>query len=170
MFNRTMSINFIAYHKLRQNISTNSTKIGLVFLVDKGGKFWEDIMVLVIFKVFKNLPVLFTVKNFIRTLLVKLQHNKALSFYRSKMILDRPNCFGQIQIVLVGSKSFWSGPNHFGWVQIILVTFKLDFYSLIFIIWAFPKWFQPIQNKLGASKMIGAQPKWFGQSKIILGP
>ena len=47
-----MSINFMAYHKLRQNISTNSTKIGLVFLVAKGGKFWEDIMVLVIFKVF----------------------------------------------------------------------------------------------------------------------
>ena len=46
-----MSINFMAY-KLRQNISTNCTKIGLVFLVDKGGKFWEDIMVLFIFKVF----------------------------------------------------------------------------------------------------------------------
>ena len=54
MFNRTMSINFIAYHKLRQNISTNSTKIGLVFLVDKGGKFWKNIMVLVIFKVFNR--------------------------------------------------------------------------------------------------------------------
>ena len=30
----------------------------------------------------------------------------ALSFYRFKMVLDRPNCFGWIQIVLVGSKSF----------------------------------------------------------------
>ena len=65
MFNRTMPINFIAYHKLIQNISTNSTKIGLVFLVDKGGKFWEDIMVLVISKelneitVMKSLPETF---------------------------------------------------------------------------------------------------------------
>ena len=58
MFNRTMSINFNAYHKLRQNISTNSTKIGLVFLVDKGGKFWEDIMGLVISKVFNEITVL----------------------------------------------------------------------------------------------------------------
>ena len=33
----------------------------------------------------------------------------ALSFYRSKMILDRPNCFGMVQIVLVESKSFWLG-------------------------------------------------------------
>jgi hypothetical protein len=40
------------------------------------------------------------------------------------MILDRPNCFGRVQIVLVVSKSFWLGPNHFGWVQIILVGSK----------------------------------------------
>ena len=33
----------------------------------------------------------------------------ALSFYKSEMILDRSNCFGRIQIVLVGSKSFWLG-------------------------------------------------------------
>ena len=48
-------------------------------------------------------------------------HNsfKALSFYRSKMILDHPNCFGLVQIVfgrvrivLVGSKSFWSGSDN----------------------------------------------------------
>ena len=38
----------------------------------------------------------------------------ALSFYRSKMILSCPNCFGQVQIVLVRSKLFWLGPNHFG--------------------------------------------------------
>ena len=34
-----------------------------------------------------------------------------LSFFRSKMILDRSNCFGQVQIVLVGSKSFCSGSS-----------------------------------------------------------
>ena len=41
-------------------------------------------------------------------------HNsfKALSFYRSKMILDHPNCFGRVRIVLVGSKSFWSGSKN----------------------------------------------------------
>ena len=39
------------------------------------------------------------------------QNTNALSFYSSKMILDRPNCFEQVQIVLVGSKSFWSGSN-----------------------------------------------------------
>ena len=43
----------------------------------------------------------------------------ALSFYRSKMVLDRPNCFGQVQIVLV--------------------MFKLHFSRLIFIIWTQPK-------------------------------
>ena len=31
----------------------------------------------------------------------------ALSFYRSKIILDHPKCFGRVQIVLVGCKSFW---------------------------------------------------------------
>ena len=43
----------------------------------------------------------------------------ALSFYRSKMILDHPNCFGR--------------------VQIILVRFKLDFCGLTFIIWTCQK-------------------------------
>ena len=39
------------------------------------------------------------------------QMTDALSFYKSKMILDRPNCFGLVQIILVGSKLFWSGLN-----------------------------------------------------------
>ena len=51
-----------------------------------------------------------------------------MSFYRSKMILDRPNYYGQVQIGLVRSKLFWSGPNHFGQVQIIL--FWTNFYNL----------------------------------------
>ena len=62
----------------------------------------------------------------------KNEGSYALSFYRSKMILDRPNCFGQVQIDLVMSKSFWSGPNHFGQVQ-------LDYSGLFFIIWNCPK-------------------------------
>ena len=43
-----------------------------------------------------------------------------LSFYRFKIILDylSPHCLGQVQIVLVGSKLFWSDLNHFGQVQI----------------------------------------------------
>ena len=45
----------------------------------------------------------------------------ALSFYGSKMILDRPNNFGRVPIVLHKSNSFWSGPNHFGQVQIIKI-------------------------------------------------
>ena len=43
----------------------------------------------------------------------------------SKMILDRPNRLGQVQIIL-------------GRVQIVLVRFKLDFPGLILIIWKFP--------------------------------
>ena len=41
----------------------------------------------------------------------------ALFFFRF-MILDRPNCFGRVQIVLVGSNLFLTFPNHFGQVQI----------------------------------------------------
>ena len=45
-----------------------------------------------------------------------------LSFYGSKMILDRPNDFGQVPIVMDMSNLFWSGPNHFGQVQIIKIS------------------------------------------------
>ena len=40
------------------------------------------------------------------------------------MILDSPNHFGQVPIVLVGSNLFWSDPNHFGQVQIIKISPK----------------------------------------------
>ena len=79
-----------------------------------------------------------------------LQASNAFSFYRSKIILDRPNCFV---------------PG-----QIILVRFKLDFSGLIFIIWTCSKWFKPNQNELHRSKMIVTWPKWFGLSKIVLDP
>ena len=49
-----------------------------------------------------------------------LQYSYALSFYGSKIILDRPNCFGRVQNVLVESKALWSDPNHFEQVK----TFK----------------------------------------------
>ena len=75
----------------------------------------------------------------------------ALSFYRSKMILDRPNF-----------KLFCTGLNCFGQVQIILFRFILDFSGLFFIICTCPKWFGPYQNKLVPSlpsKTIRTQPK-----------
>ena len=84
----------------------------------------------------------------------------ALSFYRSKIILDRPNCFGWVKIVLVRSKLFWLGPHHFGQVQIR--PFWTNFYNLDLSTMD--------QNKLDLSKTIGTRPKLFGRSKIILDP
>ena len=46
----------------------------------------------------------------------------ALSFYGSKTILDRPNQFGWVPIVLGGPNLFWSGSNHFGQIQIIEIS------------------------------------------------
>ena len=66
----------------------------------------------------------------------------ALSFYRSKIILDRPNCFGQ--------------------VQNILFMFKLDFSGLIFIIWTWPKQIGPDQNNWYSNKMIWTVQNHFG--------
>ena len=69
----------------------------------------------------------------------KWSEMNALSFYRSKMILDRPNRFGQIQTVLVGSKLFWSGPNYFG--QVLIRFLFTNFYNLDLskMIWSRPK-------------------------------
>ena len=68
--------------------------------------------------------------------------------YGSKMILDRPNCFGWVQIVLVGSNSFWSGPNHFGQVQIIKISPEKSNLNLTKIIWIRPKQFGLDQKNL----------------------
>ena len=54
------------------------------------------------------------------------------------LILDRPNCFGRVQIK-VGT---YLSPNHFGQVQIRL--FWTNFYNL------------------DLSKMVGTRPKLFG--------
>ena len=70
-----------------------------------------------------------------------------MSFYRSRINLDRPNYFAWVQIALVRSKLFWSGPNCFGQVQIILVRF-IFFSGRIFMIWTCPKHFILNQNYL----------------------
>ena len=49
-----------------------------------------------------------------------------LSFYRSKIILNHPNCFGRVQIVLDRYKLSWLCPNCFCWVQIILIRLIID--------------------------------------------
>ena len=79
-------------------------------------------------------PKLFWTHKRTRHLLVEKQTNKfligqkqctnALSFYGSKMILDRPNHFGRVPIILEGFNSFWLGSNHFGQVQIIKIIQK----------------------------------------------
>ena len=74
--------------------------------------------------------------------------SNALSFYRSKIILDRPNNFDRLLIVLDWPNLFLSGPNHFGQVQIINVS--------------------PEKSNLNLTKIIWTQPKQFGWSKIIL--
>ena len=72
----------------------------------------------------------------------------ALSFYGFKMILDRPNDFGRLPIILDGPNLFWSGSNHFGQVQIIEISPEKSDLNLTKIIWTQPKQFVPIQNNL----------------------
>ena len=76
----------------------------------------------------------------------KILKTYALSFYRSKMIFDRPNCFGRVQVVLIRSKLFWLDHNHFGHVQIKLFCTKFYNLDLSKIIWIWPKWIGPVQN------------------------
>ena len=89
-----------------------------------------------------------------------------MSFSRSKMILDFPNCFGRVQIVLVGSKSFWLGPNHFGQVQIRLFWTNLDLSKICPSI--VPKWFWTVQIVLDGCKLFWLNPNCFGLVQIIL--
>ena len=78
------------------------------------------------------------------------------------MILDHPNCFGRLQIVLIGSKLFWSGQTHFGQVQIRLLW--TSFYNLdpTKIIWTRPNRIGFNQNKLDSTKMIWTVQNHFG--------
>jgi hypothetical protein len=70
------------------------------------------------------------------------------------MILDRPNHFGQVPIVLDGSNSFWSGPNHFGQVQIIKFSPEKSNLNLTKMIWT-------RQKNLDLTKTICTWPKSF---------
>ena len=89
---------------------------------------------------------------------IKIFHKTdALSFYGSKMILDRPNYFGWVRIVLDGSNSFWSCSNHFGKVQIIKISPEKSNMNLNKMIWSWPKqtWpkqFASVQNNLDGPK------------------
>ena len=75
-----------------------------------------------------------------------------LSFYGSKMILDRPNHFGRLPIVLDWSNLFWSGPNHFGNIQIIkIIPEKFDL-NLTKMVWIQPEQLAPDQNNLDGPK------------------
>ena len=93
------------------------------------------------------------------------ENSNALSFYRSKS-------FGRVQIVAVGSKSFWLDPNQFGWVQIILVGSKSIWLDpnhfgqvQVRLFWAnfydlnVSEMIQPDQNELNLSKTIGIRQK-----------
>ena len=76
-----------------------------------------------------------------------------MPFYRSKIILDRQNCFVLLQIVLVESKSFWLGPNRLvrsERTEILAGQVHIRF----FIIWTCSKWFWPDQNDLDGPKSV----------------
>ena len=64
------------------------------------------------------------------------------------MILDRPNHFDRVPIVLDGPNLFWLGPNHFGQVQIIKISPKKYNLNLTKIIWTRPKRFGPDPKQL----------------------
>ena len=88
-------------------------------------------------------------------------HTNALSFYRSKIILDPPNCFGLVQIILVGCKSFRSCPNQNDQVQVqirllwtnFFLDGRLDFSGLVFILWICPKQIGPQQKVLDSPRL-----------------
>ena len=71
--------------------------------------------------------LLYTLLQNILSPLIGMFSNKypyALSFYGFKMILDRPNNFGRVPIVLDRSNSFLFGLNDFGKLQIITIRPK----------------------------------------------
>ena len=76
----------------------------------------------------------------------------ALFFYAFKMILDCPNHFGRVLIVLDRSNSFWLGPNHFEKIQIIRFGPENSNLNLTTTIWTQPKQFAPVQNNLDCPK------------------
>ena len=79
------------------------------------------------------------------------------------MILDRPNCFGRVQIVLVEAKSFWLGTNHFGQVEIGLLWTNFYNLDLCKMILDHPNCFGRVQIVLVGSKLFWLGPNHFGQ-------
>ena len=80
------------------------------------------------------------------------QHSYALSIYGPKIILDRPNHFGRVPIVLDRSKLFWTGLSYFGQVKIIRNSPEKSNLYLTKTVWTWPKQFAPAQNKLDGPK------------------
>ena len=70
------------------------------------------------------------------------------------MILDRPNHFGWVPIILDRSTLFWSSLNRFGQVQIIKISPGKSNLNPTKMIWTRPKQFVPDQNNLYPSKTI----------------
>ena len=101
-------------------------------------------------------------KNQLYQILPYHDHIYALSFYGSKIILDRPNYFGWLPIILDGSNSFWTGPNHFGQFQITKTSPEKSNWNLTKMIWTCPKQIGPDQNNLYITKMIWPVQNHFG--------
>ena len=87
------------------------------------------------------------------------QDTIALSFYWYKMILDHPNNFDWVPIVLDGSNSFWSGPYHF---EIIKISPAKSNLNLTQMICTWPEQFAPDQNNFYSSKTIWTVQNHFG--------
>ena len=77
------------------------------------------------------------------------------------MILDRPNNFGRVPMVLNRSNLFWSDPNHFDQFQIIKISPEKSNLNLTKMIWTQPKQVGPDQNNLDLTKTIFTWPKQF---------
>jgi hypothetical protein len=88
--------------------------------------------------------------------------SNVLSFYGSKMILDCPNDFGRVPIILDRFNSFWSGPNDFGQIQIIIISPEKSNLNLTKMIWTRPKRFGRNQNNFHPSKTIWTVQNNFG--------
>ena len=91
-----------------------------------------------------------------------IQESYALSFYESIMILDWPNYFGRLPIVLDGSNFFGQDPNHFGQLQIIRISPEKSNWNLTKMIWTCPKQIGPNQNNLYTTKIIWPVQNHFG--------
>ena len=96
--------------------------------------------------------------------------SNALSFSRSKMILDRPNHFGWVAIDFDWSNLFWSCPNHFGQVQIIKISQEKSNLTLTKMLWALTKTIRSNFKKFAKKSLIWPRPKFFGHSPKRFGP